>query len=286
MKKFTAALIALALLLSAAALAFNGEGYPQWDGSTEPQSGLSAAFGSERISLDFDPSPDFSNIGGGVIQACFYAYDARNRYYLELYLLLPDDVASGDVIRGGAAPLCSFCLYETGERSETTYYAGDVDAQLAGNSTYELTIDSVENTGTAIDMRGHFTAEMCRFEREQPTDEMLRVDDARFAFSLPLDSIYRSPEPTQDSEAQPGFPELPEATPAPEVTFPALPENTEAPGATFPGLPENTPAPNPTFPGLPQETTPPGSVFPGLPQEPGEGRIAPAFTLPPRYAVI
>ncbi len=248
MKKLAALLTVLALLLGAPALAFEGTGYPAWDGASDPDNGLCAAFDGERIALSFDPSADYSNVQDGTIQACFFAYDATEEHYLELYLLLPQDVAGGDVLQSGDGTICSISLYETALNGETLYYADEIGGD---GTSYELVVESVENTGAAIAMNGRLTAQLCRYVGDQPASDMLRVEEARFRFTLPLSAGNFVPAPSQAPDAAPA---QPENSPAPVV--PTLPESSAAPAVPAP--PENS----------------------------APARGAPAFTLPPDYAVI
>ena len=222
MKRFAALLTALIFLLSASALAFNGVGYPAWDGVSAPDNSLCGAFGSDRISMTFDPSDEYSVVEEGIIQACFFTYDAAEESFLEMYLLLPDDVAAGDVLRIGDGRECALYLYEFSLYGDTLYFAGDLYDSPDGSS-FALTIDSAETTDSAIHISGHLTAYMCRYEDDQVVSEYLTVSQAQFDFTLPVSSSSFHPAPTQE----PGnvFPALPDAT------FPALPD---APAFTLP----------------------------------------------------
>ncbi len=262
MKRLVALALALAMLLSATALAFNGSGYPQWDGSSIPDDSLCVAFGQDRLTLRFDPATDYSNVEDGVIQACFFAYDAAETHYLEFYLLMPQLVMPGDVLRSGGEMKCSICLYETAVGDEDFYYAGDVDDRMSGDTSYELTIDSVEGSGTYLRVSGSAKALLCRYERNQPTQDTLSVDEAYFDFTMPLSA----------ATAEPGS-----ATPTP-------PPGQETPAPTFPTQPDDSQAPGTTFPALPAQTLPP--TFPGLPETQRPASGGPSFTLPPDYAVI
>lgn len=252
-KKLAAAMLALALLASAAALAFEGTGYPAWDGASAPESSLVAAFGGENLALAFDPSLDYSGVANGLVTACFFAYDENETHYLELYLCLPQDVLAGDAITQSDACDCSVSLYETSISGESVYFAGTAFGGDPAVGSFELRIEEREASAATLHLSGSLTAQLIGFEQDQPTQSTLDITAARFDFTLPLTSAAAQVTP----EPAPG------TTPAP--TFPALPE------ATFPALPENP------FAGLPEESDPAG-----VPNLGG----APAFTLPPDYAVI
>ena len=208
MKRFAVLLTAAIFLLSASALAFNGVGYPAWDGETMPQNSLCGAFDSDRIALDFDPSQDYSNVMSGVVQACFFAYDANDTNFLELYLLIPQNANSGDVLRSGDGEDCSVYLYETAADSETLYFAGDLGGVPDGSS-FELVIESAETTDTAIRMSGSLTARLCRYDRSEPQRDFLTLSEAHFSFSLPLDGNPFAPAPAPTEEPEDSFSDLP-----------------------------------------------------------------------------
>ena len=207
MKRFAALLTAVLFLFGASALAFDGVGYPPWDGTSAPQNSCGGAFGDERISLAFDPSDDYSNVMDGVVQACFFAYDSSERNFLELYLLIPRNVAAGDVLRSEESKDSSIYLYEISMDSETLFFAGDLGGAPDGSS-FVLTIDSVETTDAAIHMSGSLTARLCRYDGSAPQRDFLSISEAYFDFSLPLDGDSPAPSSTQEPEQfVPGLPD-------------------------------------------------------------------------------
>ena len=218
MKKFTALLTVFILLLTASALAFEGADYPAWDGATTPDNGFGGAFGDDRIALTFDPSDEYSFAEDGVVQACFFAYDADESNYLELYLMLPQDVQSGDVLHSGEGLDCALYLFEIGVTSgnDTEYFAGDPDS-VSDGSSFEMRIESVQTSGTTISISGTLTAQMTRYENNLPQRDSLTIGDAHFSFSLSLTGgAYENPfapAPTQHPDDHSDLP----STPAPEL---------------------------------------------------------------------
>lgn len=205
MKRFAALLTAFLLLLSTPALAFTGVGYPAWDGAATPDNAFCAAFDGERISLIFDPSEDYSNLADGIIQVCFFAYDGSDDYFLETYMLMPQDVAPGDVLASGRGLDCSIYLYETNAQNETFYYAGDMGIGFTAGSSFEINIEAVEVTESSISMRGQMTAQLARYDRGSAgSDGLLTISDAHFHFTLPLNEtpIVAAPTPEPGSSDQ------------------------------------------------------------------------------------
>lgn len=249
MKKITALLTALALLLSACALAFTGNGYPAWDGAAAPQNAFCGAFGGDSLRLDFDSDPTYSSVLDGMITACFFAFDSAEQNYLEMYLMLPENAAAGDVYSSAAAgDRSSISLYEVSLGGEDLYFAGQLmGSAYPGGTSYEIRIDSVDRTDTSITLQGSMNARLCKIVSSYVTDEYLDLASAAFQFTVALQNgSAPAADPTQQPKAggQPPF-----------------------------GLPAATPTPTPDF--APKAKAPAYTMDPH-----------PAFTLPPDYRVI
>lgn len=252
MKKFATLMLALLMLTASCTLAFTGSGYPAWDGSSAPNEGLYGDFGGEKLKLEFDPSQEYSIMDQGSVQACFFAFDSAEQNYLEIYLILPDNLSTGSVYtaRDGAGST-SISLYEVSKDTEVLYFAGQVaGAAYPEGSDYEIRIESAELSGNALRVNGSLSAQLSRIESSHVTGEFLTISNARFSFALPVSAS--APAATPKSTAEP------ESTFAPENS--ALPENTARPEPTLPPLFQATPRPT---------------------MDPH-----PAFTLPPDYRVI
>ena len=230
MKRFAALLTAFLFLLSASALALDGTDYPAWDGATLPYNGFCGSFSGENLSLTFDPSSDYSNVMDGIVQVCFFAYDTRDTNFLELYLLIPEDVKSGDVLQSGDGSDCSVYFYETTESGESFYYAGDLGNRYASDgSSFVLTIDVAEAAGSTLYMSGSLTAQMACYDREEALpNETLTISEAYFNFTLPIGGSPFVPAPTQGPSAT--FPSLPDSSTAPETQH----SGSAAPAFTLP----------------------------------------------------
>lgn len=223
MKRFAALLTAFLFLITTSALAFSGAGYPAWDGRSAADSSFCGAFDGQPLLLTFDPSEDYSNVMDGLIQACFFAYDEAETSFLEVYLLIPDDVAAGDVLRSGDIRGTSIALYETTMNGDTVYFADDLEAVTANGSGFEMTIETMEFLGSMVYMSGSLTAQLSLYELEQARPELLTISDAHFSFVLSMDANPFASLPDSDSDAL--FPDLPDS---------ALPDLPGAPAFTLP----------------------------------------------------
>ena len=207
MKKITAILLCIALLMGHA-LAFQGKNYPRNDASQPLTNGISGSFAGENILLEFDSKPECSNIADGLIQACFFAFDEAEKYYLELYLMLPETIAAGDIIteKDLAGSGASITLYEVAEdNSETMWYSGQVLGLAYPEDTgFEIRISEMEKAAS-LSMRGSLNAELARFEGSFPTREKIALTGLEFAFTLPLNGASIPSQPEDSPAAIPAF---------------------------------------------------------------------------------
>lgn len=235
MKRIASLMLVDILLVCACAFALNGTDYPAWDGASAAENSICGGFGGHMLKLDFDPSAEYSNLNGGTLQACFFAFDASERNYLEMYLQLESDISAGDVLTSDKpSSLTSVTLYEVAQNAEDIYFAG----QVAGyaypqGSSYEIHIEDVQQSAGSLIVRGTLSALLYRFdEADMPTGETLALKDLQFHFELPLNGV--SPSATPKSQA------TPKASAAPAPTPTAQPDNADA-------VPRTTMDPHPAF---------------------------------------
>ena len=191
MKKIAAALLALMMLMMPA-MAMKGEGYPAFDGRQEIENGFGGQFGENSLMLEFDPSGDYSYLRDGYIQGCFFAFDAAEEYYLEMYLLLPEKIAAGDVLtpessfaKGAAS--CSITLFEVDEENnEQAWFAGQMLGKAyPDNSGFSISMTQADYTDESVSVRGTIEAKLCQLEKDMPSSESMELS-AEFSFVLPL----------------------------------------------------------------------------------------------------
>jgi len=189
MKKILAAVLCIALLCGHA-LAFQGKNYPKNETAKTPVNGVSGSFAGENFQLEFDAAPECSNLADGLIQACFFAFDEAEEFYLELYLMLPETISAGSTIRDTdmAGSGASVTLYEVAQdNSETIWYTGQVLGIAYPEDTgFEIHISEMEKSDSHLSMRGTLNAELARFERDFPTRDKISLTGLDFSFTLPL----------------------------------------------------------------------------------------------------
>lgn len=214
MKRILSVLLALLLIVGASALALEGSGYPAYDEAAFSENRFGGNFSGDNLLLEFDSSPDYSNLQSESIQACFFAFSEDKNHYIELYIELPDDIASGDHLSSENAiakldSVISIAFYEISASSETLYYAGSLSGILYPNGcAFDIVIDEAHVSDSAVELSGKLSAVLCRFDGNTPTAETLTLDNARFHFELPLnaDSDVRKDAPTEKpSYAAPAF---------------------------------------------------------------------------------
>ena len=229
MKKILSALIALVFILSLQAFALQGSGYPAYDGSNFSDNHMAGTFAGESLLLEFDPSAEYSMLGGGIIQACFFAFDESETHYIEMYLELPADIQSGDQfsssdflrnITGSA----SISFYEIDLDTETLYYAGSMlGTPYPASSSYEINLAEVTAGDTSVEARGTLSAVLIRFDGTEPSAETITLTDVQFHFLLPVGAAAVTPQPASPApEKAPdsGKDPLPNFNPTPAFTLP------------------------------------------------------------------
>lgn len=243
MKRIAAIFAACLLVFCTNAFALTGVDYPEWSGAPVPENSMGGAIGSEGILLEFDADPEYSNIMDGYIQACFFAFDANEQNYLEMYIMLPEDTRTGDVFSAASGSLSSVTLYEVFKNGEEFYFAGQVAGfAYPDGSSFEIQISSVEHSADSISMRGALNGTLVKFSGTSPTGEVLSLSNVEFDFTMPIGSVSAAPK----ASAAP--------TPVPKAS--AEPFETHSPQAMPSAAPKAT------------------------------MELRPAFTLPPKYAII
>lgn len=198
MRNLIGFLLLCILLAQNCALALTGIDYPAWDGATPVQNALAGSIDGANIYLEFDASADYSMRGEGYLLACFFAYDAAEQNYIELYLLMPETIAAGDVITpqtaaANGAELASISLFEvyaSGDESE--YAAGQIaDQAYPVDSSYSIAIESAQIAEDKAIVSGKLDATLSDGTRT------IALSGVQFHFALPTGNASAAPQPAQ-----------------------------------------------------------------------------------------
>jgi len=248
MKKPAAILTALVFILCTSAFALSGADYPLWDGASAPKNSLYGSIGGQNLLLELDATAEYSNVADGMAQICFFAFDKAEQNYLEMYLLLPESAAAGDVFSATSSGMSSISLYEVSMTGDELYFSGQVSGfAYPSGSSFELRIDSALRSDSALSMSGTLNGTLVKFNENTPTEETLVLSGVKFDFTLPL-GAGRAPKASEEPKA-------------PSQPLPSVEPEQSAP------------------PQLPAPTAAPKAVQPTMDPHP-------AFTLPPDYAVL
>lgn len=227
MKKLAAILTALALLLSMSAFALNGTDYPIWDGVSTPKNSLYGNIGEQNLIMELDTTAEYSNVADGMAQICFFAFDKAEQNYLEMYILLPENAAAGDIFSPTSGGMSSISLYEVSKDNEELYFSGQISGfAYPSGSSFELCIESVQKSDVAFSMSGTLDGTLVKFKDNVPTEETFTLSGVKFDFTLPVGE-NRAPQASSEPKApiQPmpsSVPQLPAPTAAPKAVQPTM----------------------------------------------------------------
>ena len=198
MKKLMGLALLFVLLLQSCALALTGTDYPAWDGAAPVQNALTGSIDGANIYLEFDASTDYSMRGEGYLLSCFFAYDAAQQNYIELYLLIPETIAAGDVITpqtaaANGAELASISLFEVyASGDETEYMSGQiVDQAYPAGSDYSIAIESAQIAEDNAIVSGKLDAILSDGTRT------IALSGVQFHFALSTGDAAAAPQPAQ-----------------------------------------------------------------------------------------
>lgn len=164
-------------------------GFGDSDASPAMAENIILEINGETLTLNFDPSPEYTRIVEGMISASFYTYADDDELY-ELYLTFPEDAASGsrytseDAVSDDRA--ASVVLIVSTLEEERYYYAARMDgAAYPPNSGFELTIDTAAPASNGTTFSGHLTGTLVALD---PLSggilSSLSFSDAPFRFTL------------------------------------------------------------------------------------------------------
>ena len=161
----------------------------------------------EIVALPFDPSPQYSKIEGGTVQASFYAYSGDGSMLYELYLVFPETAMPGDTITPASASDSSVVLIVTdikADREEYYFSSGTGCVVFPENSDFSIGIDSVEIANGVSAYSGRIAANLVALD--MATGEpvaTLSLPEASFTFAIGQAEPEPEPEPEPEVERHP-----------------------------------------------------------------------------------
>lgn len=177
---------------------------------------LQATINGENLVLSFDPSPSFSSINNGLVQAAFYTYGDTSGDLYELYLTFPYATRGGETITPEYAMKTgsetSVMLVISNTDKDEYYIASQLNTEVfPRTSSYSLHFDSVSPGADTTAYAGSVTADMVSYS--VITGEIgasVHIEDATFSFDI------ANAAPGEDDENP--FADFP--TPAPSSSLP------------------------------------------------------------------
>lgn len=184
-----------------------GDGAPRGDAASDGS--ITLTIDGQTIALAFDPSPQYSSIAGGLVQASYYAYGADGFTMYELYMIFPETAKPGMVITPEYAALageeCSVMLIVSTNDRELYYSASLMNgAVYPEGSGFSIAIDDIRDDGGATAYSGRLRATLVALDvlSGEPV-ATLTLDETPFRFAIRRDSSFSGPV-------------VPQSTPMPE----------------------------------------------------------------------
>ena len=213
MKKTIALLISLLLALPVVGvLAESGELPPYTnpfpnpdDDILFPREDVSEAIqlvvNGETITLNYDPSPEYSSVEDGVVQASFYAYGSDTDVLYELYLTFPQNVQPGTTVTPDYAAMIkaepSVVLIVSSSNEEIYYFSSLMDGMVyPTNSDFAMRFDAIDATDDGTRYSGALTAHLVALDLTSGSVQAeLSIADAPFSFTLGSTDENRHADP-------------------------------------------------------------------------------------------
>lgn len=162
--------------------------------------GITVDFHGESIRLAFDPTPQYSTIQGGMVNASYYAYGADSATLYELYITFPETARPGMVITPQYEAItngdASVTLIVSGNSQEQYYFSSLADGFVyPTGSDFSIAIDDISGTTYS----GTFSATLIALDMASgAVADTLVIPDTPFKFTLGGDASggFDSPAPT------------------------------------------------------------------------------------------
>ena len=206
----------LIVLLICALLAFTtvlaeGDPFDQFetqgpDDDMAKEDGITLELNGESICLAFDPSPQYSNVQDGMVQASYYAYGQDGVTMYEMYISFPQTARAGMIITPEYEAItngdASVSLVISKTKTDQVYYFSSLADGLVYpmGSTFSIAIDSITDTDQGACYAGTFSATLIALDLRSG-DELatLAIPETPFSFTLG-DVLAPSPSPRPESD--------------------------------------------------------------------------------------
>ncbi len=144
----------------------------------------------ETIPLVYDPTPQYSSIQGGLVQASYFAYGADGVTLYELYIIFPDTAKAGMVITPEYAAMTdeesSVVLIVSGTGEERYYTASLMDGNVyPAGSNFTIAIEDVRESASATTYSGKMSASLVALDVSSGEPAAtLSIPETPFSFTV------------------------------------------------------------------------------------------------------
>ena len=165
-------------------------------GETEPRNdsgsdeAISLTVDGESVRLAFDPTPQYSSIQGGLVQASYYAYGADGVTLYELYIIFPDTARAGMVITPEYAAMTgeesSVVLIVSGKGEERYYSASLMDGNVYPvGSSFKIAIEDIDDRASGTTFSGTISATLVAVDiASGEAAATLSIPETPFGFTI------------------------------------------------------------------------------------------------------
>ena len=183
-------------------------GIDSGDGGANPEEGIALTVDGETVRLAFDPSPQYSSVQGGMVQASYFAYGADGVSMYELYLSFPATAKPGMIITPEYEAItngdASVSLIVSRSKDDLVYYFSSLAEGIVYpvDSDFSIAIDSIDGTSAGTRYSGSFSATLIALDMGTgAVMATLNIPETPFSFTLKDGSAPEAaPAPTAAPE--------------------------------------------------------------------------------------
>lgn len=153
---------------------------------------LEIEFDGQDMALEFDASPEYSSVEGGLVQASYYKYSDDGVKLWELYLIFPETTQPGMVITPEYSALSGeessvVLIVSDSQTMEELYYLSSVmdDGAYPEGSDYTITLEDILEADGATTYSGTLSAVLVAMDMSTgETKDTLVIEETPFRFTL------------------------------------------------------------------------------------------------------